>query len=145
MFATPLHHMAAEPLWNSSARLRRARRVGFLIIVLVGLSIIDLLLTLEYVRTIGMAELNPIAAWIMRQGSTAGLVAWKIGTVMMAATIIYSIRHRVRGEFAAWVCTLILTVLTAHWINYGLQVHEITPAAGQFEEIADARWVVVVE
>jgi hypothetical protein len=113
MFATPLHHMAAEPLWNSSARLRRARRVGFLIIVLVGLSIIDLLLTLEYVRTIGMAELNPIAAWIMRQGSTAGLVAWKIGTVMMAATIIYSIRHRVRGEFAAWVCTLILTVLTA--------------------------------
>lgn len=142
MSATPLSHMAAESLWSASAR---SRRVVLLIVVLVGLSIIDLLLTLEYVRTIGMAELNPIAAWILRQGSTAGLVAWKFGTVMMAATIIFSIRHRVRGEFAAWVCALILVCLTAHWINYGLQIHEITPAAGRFEEVADARWVVVVE
>ncbi len=125
---------------------RRSRRVTLLLLVTVMLSVFDLLLTLSYARSFGMVEANPIAAWIMREGSAAALIAWKLGSVGLAACIIYGIRHRKEGERAAWVCATILTILTAHWFNFSSEVHTFTSVAVDPANIPhDSDWIVLVD
>ena len=129
----------------SDAARRRARRVGVLLLLVVGLSIIDLVLTLSYVQSIGMIEANPVAAWIMRNGSPASIIAWKLGSVLMAVTIIYSIRHRRKGELAAWTCAVILILLTMHWLHYQSQLHTLTSLAAAPDSSAVPQWIVLAD
>lgn len=125
---------------------RRSRRVAMLLLVTVLLSMFDLLLTLNYARSFGMVEANPIAAWIMREGCSTALIAWKLGSVGLAACIIYAIRHRKEGEQAAWVCAVILAALTAHWLNFSKEVHTLTTVAVDPANIPlDSDWIVMVE
>ncbi|MCK4872511.1 MAG: hypothetical protein KAS72_07280 [Phycisphaerales bacterium] len=138
-------HAVCSELVIDPAVARRARRVVVLLLITISLSLFDLILTLTYVRSIGMAEVNPIAAWILREGSTSALVAWKLGSVLMAATIIYAIRHKRQAERAAWLAVIILGALTAHWMHYGASLHQLTPVAHALPEMSDYNWIVVVD
>ncbi len=137
---------ALNPTLTGEADLRRSRRVAVLLLITVALSLFDLLLTLSYARSIGLIEANPIAAWIMREGSSAALIAWKVGSVGLAGCIIFAIRHRREGEWAAWVCAAILALLTAHWLNFGSELHTVTALAADPSSIpADSQWIVMVD
>jgi hypothetical protein len=135
-----------KPDLTQASTPRRVRRVALLLLVTVALSLFDLMLTLNYARSIGMIEANPIAAWIMREGCSTALIAWKFGSVGLAACIIYALRHRQEGELAAWVCALILVALTAHWLNFGSEVHTLTAVASDPANIPpDAKWIVLAD
>jgi hypothetical protein len=98
---------AARPA--GAAARNRARRVGFLLMGVVLLSAGDLALTLSHLQSTGMAEANPIAAFIIRStGSAAALVAFKSLTVAFCVTLLYRFRRHRAGEIAAWCGMAIL-------------------------------------
>lgn len=96
----------------------RGRRVLLLMGLVTILSIGDLIVTLTFLRSTGMVELNPLAAFVIRNQSVAGLIFFKIGSVLMSVSILTMIRHTRRGEIAAWVAASILVALTFHWSEY---------------------------
>lgn len=100
----------------------RCRRVLLLVALIAILSVGDLLVTLTMLNSLGMEEVNPFAAFIIRQQSPVGLVLFKIGSVLGCVSIILVVRHRRQGEVAAWIAAGILTVLTVRWSAYTSEV-----------------------
>ncbi len=96
----------------------RGRRVLLLMGLVTILSLGDLIVTLTFLRSTGMVELNPLAAFVIRNQSIAGLIFFKVGSVLMSVSILTMIRHTRRGEIAAWVAASILVALTFHWSEY---------------------------
>jgi len=96
----------------------RARRVLLLIGLVIMLSIGDLHVTIIYLQSIGMHEMNPLAALVIQQGNIPGLIFFKGGSVMASISLILLLRHRWQGEFAAWTAALILCGLTLYWFTY---------------------------
>lgn len=81
---------------------------------LMGLA--DLLLTLTYVRSVGMAEANPIARWLMQFDSVAVVVAFKLGTMALCSALILWKRTARTAEIGAWLCLLVMLCLTVRWL-----------------------------
>jgi len=106
---------------KSQQRLRRdrSRRVILLSVGVVVLSLADLLVTLLHLRSRGMMEANPIAAWIIgHTGSVWVLAAFKAGTVAVCVGLLYRVRRHVEGEVAAWCAIMILAIVSFHWYQY---------------------------
>ncbi len=98
---------------------RRARRVKFLLIGILLLSAGDLALTLGHLKTTGMAEANPIAAFLIRSTDSVGaLVAFKSLTVAVCVTLLYCFRRYRAGEIAAWCGMAILAGMSVMWHAY---------------------------
>jgi len=97
---------------------RRGRRVIILLaaVALIGLG--DLYATLTHVNSIGMIELNPVAAYLIAADSDAGLVLYKLGTIGIAVGLVLRTRHHRSAEVASWAMILIMAALTFHWHNY---------------------------
>lgn len=96
----------------------RCRRVLLLSFLIVALSIADLWITLTFLHTVGMEEMNPVASFIIRNQSPLGLVLFKFGSMMACVSLILLVRHRFQGEMAAWTAAAILTALTIRWSDY---------------------------
>jgi hypothetical protein len=109
----------------SGPRHRTARLAG-LIAGIVLLSFADLYMTLVHLKSIGMAEANPLARSVMAYNSASGLVAWKFCTVGLAVAILIYARKRRSAEFAALFCCGVLLWLTIRWANYNNHVSELT-------------------
>jgi hypothetical protein len=127
-------------------RLRRdrSRRVILLIVGIVVLSLADLLVTLWHLTSRGMAESNPIAAWIITDtGSASLLTAYKLLTVAVCTGLLYRLRSHVQGEVGAWCAVMILAAVSFHWGNYTRQVNDM----GNFElarqEAYDDAWLML--
>ncbi len=104
----------------------RSRRVVLLIVGIVLLSLGDLLITVTFLRSTGLSEANPIAAFLIREtGSVAALVAYKTLTVLVCVGLLFRLRKLVEGEVAAWCDMLILAVTAAQWYQYTNQVDGI--------------------
>ena len=106
-------------------RLRRdrSRRVVLLIVGIVVLSIGDLGLTLLHLKSSGMMEANPVAAWIIAHtGSGVLLTAYKAATVAICAGLLFRLRRHAEGEIGAWFALLILAAVSFQWYQY---THEI--------------------
>ncbi len=89
----------------------------------VVLSLADLLVTLLHLRSRGMMEANPIAAWIIgHTGSVSLLVAYKATTVGVCVGLLYRLRRHVEGEVAAWCAVMILAVVSFHWYQYTVEI-----------------------
>ncbi len=100
-------------------RRDRSRRVALLIVGIVLLSLGDLLITLTYLRSTGMAEANPIAAWLIRvTGSATVLTAYKALTVGVCISLLYRLRRHVEGEVGAWCAVTILALTVLVWYDY---------------------------
>jgi hypothetical protein len=120
----------------------RARRMTILIFGIIALSFADLLVTITHLRTIGMIEANPIAAYLIeRHGSIWVLSAYKLATMSVCVVILIYIRRYVLGEFAAWTSIAILAGMSVVWHLYATELDQ--PDSIQLVEAAqmDARWL----
>lgn len=141
--------LAARPLVASSTRAtidsdrqtRRARRVTVILVGVVLLSIADLVLTVAHLRSVGMSETNPIAAWIIQfTGSWVGLTAYKSLTVLVSVGVLYRLRRHLSGEIAAWCCLALLTGLSFIWSQYAVLAENFADESVVMIERAKGDW-----
>jgi len=123
--------------------LRRERRVLYLLAAVVLMSLADLAITIEWVTQVGLAESNPLARWVIEQGSVGLLSFWKLATVVPAVTVFASLRAKAIAEAGAVVAFLVLCAVTAHWYGYHADTAELTHALPAFEQGVDKRWTVL--
>lgn len=95
---------------------RRSTRVWALSIAIYALSMLDLYLTLLYVRPGYFAELNPVGVWAMGYGTSA-LILVKVAMTLLALAILISARRRLDSEIASWLCLGVMLALTVHWVS----------------------------
>lgn len=127
-------------------RFASGRRVILLIAAMSIMGIVDLMLTLTYMRSTGMYEANPIARTIATMGAGEHLIAFKLITMFVSGFALYLGRHSRRGECAAWACAGLLVVLMFHWANYAreatLMTNELFILAEYGEELdSSTAWV----
>lgn len=113
-------------------------------LAIVLMSIADLKMTLAYVTTVGMTEVNPIARFLMLYGGVCSIILWKSATVACGVFILWRIRRHRVAEVGAWICCAILAALCVHWFRYNEQV---TTLAAEVMHLHDSKssedWVVV--
>ena len=72
----------------------RPRRVSWLLAGVLLLSLIDLLLTIVHLRSVGMVEANPIAAFLIRSTQSVWVLsAYKLVTVGICLSLLYRLRR----------------------------------------------------
>lgn len=128
---------------DTEAQAVRRRRVTLLALAMTLMGLADLQLTLTYMRSVGMIELNPLARAMISLGGAQQLVLFKLFTILLSAGILYLIRWHRTAEVCAWVSCAALLALTLHWARYT----EHPPAApgstvAQLSS-ADHRWVTL--
>jgi uncharacterized membrane protein len=121
----------------------RARRVIVLLAAVVVLSVADLLVTLVHLRTIGMMEANPVAAFLIRvTESPVSLICFKALTVFICVALLYRLRHHAEGEVAAWCAVVILVALAVMWHDYARRIE--SPGAVELVMSRDTEhWLVL--
>ncbi|MBL1215987.1 MAG: hypothetical protein D8M59_00660 [Planctomycetes bacterium] len=123
----------------------RVRRIGLLLILVVILSIGDLASTIINVKSIGMHEVNPLAAFIITRGSMVHLALFKLGSVFASASLILMVRHSWKGELAAWTAAAILSCLTFYWYCYNTHMLNLNDSIVLTETQQLANWVRVTD
>lgn len=141
---------APAPSWmrlaNATHPDTRAVRVSILLIAVTIMGLADLAFTLNYVTTVGMIELNPIARMVMNLESPWAMVAWKLSLMVLSGGILFYYRRRRCAEVASWVCFLVLCGLTFQWSAFaqgttGLGADYVQTMA----RVADPRFVVFLD
>lgn len=103
----------------------------------------DLYMTLTYLTSVGMVELNPIAASLIHYDNPALLGLWKGVTLALGVSILYRLRATQRAEIGAWVCFFALGALTVYWTIYVDAISELTPAVASLATGHDPAWIVM--
>ena len=76
-------------------------------------------MTITHLQSIGMAEANPLAAFLVRStGSVLALAVFKGITVAVCIMLLYRARRHVQGEIASWVALGILVGVSVLWHLY---------------------------
>lgn len=132
-----------QVLWTASGAIlekSRSRRVQYMLLTVVLLSLADLYLTIMFLLQGGFPEANPVARAIMGANSIALLIAWKLATVAVTVSILYAVRKTRSAELGAMVCCGVLGWLTFQWLEY---VQEEPIATGLLAEysVMDPHWV----
>lgn len=122
----------------------RGLRVTALLTAIVGLSVIDLALTLEYLQTIGLAEANPLARAVMNTGSGSLLAAWKFASILPVVLLALAHRRRMIAEIAAWVGFAVLVVVTVRWHLYAEGADELMLAMPLLVAGEEPYWVAAM-
>ena len=110
---------------NNGRMMNRTARIGVAVGVAATLGLVDLWLTVFFMKTTGMNELNPLARLVVGFGPGA-LVAMKIVSLFVNGGLLMACRKRMAGEIGAWASVAVMVVLTAHWHNYMASAHEMT-------------------
>ncbi len=83
---------------------------------LLGLSVIDLLLTQQHVHA-GGAEANPVMAWVLREGGAQGFTIAKIVLTLIAtAVLLLHIRFRLARRMLRVLLVVNLCVMVWHCV-----------------------------
>ncbi len=115
-----------------------------MIVGIVVLSLADLIVTLWHLTSVGMAEANPIAAWIIAgTGSVWLLTAYKLLTVAVCTSLLYRLRSHVEGEIGAWCAVMILAAVSFHWGNYTRQLADLSDFALVQQEAYGEAWLML--
>lgn len=96
----------------------RERRVCLLLLATLLMSMTDLLLTLTYMKSVGMMEANPIARAMIAIGGVGQLVRFKLFTIALSCGILYILRRHKAAERCAWICCVAMVALSLHWVRY---------------------------
>ncbi len=97
----------------------RSRRVIALIGAVVLLSLGDLLITLDYLKSSGLMEANPIAAYLIESTQSAWVLACFKGlTLGICVTVLFCLRRRREAEIGAWCAAAILVLTALQWHQY---------------------------
>lgn len=121
----------------------RSKRVLLLLSAVVLMSLGDLYMTLQYLLHSGLLEANPLARSIMQYGSPAGLIAWKLCTLILASGILIWARRKLSAELGVLFCCGVMTWLTVRWLEYSDQVSRFTHEAATMAAADDSRWVTL--
>jgi hypothetical protein len=106
-------------------QVSRPRRVVILLMAVVCLSLGDLILTLEYLRTVGLMEVNPIARYLLEAtGSAWALAAYKLMTLGVCVGLLYRLRSRLVSEIAAWLGLVVLALTAMSWQAYAASLED---------------------
>jgi len=120
----------------------RPRRVVVLLVGIVVLSLADLIITLTHLTTVGMAEANPVARWVIQwTGSPVSLVLFKVATVGVCVVLLYRVRHHLQGEIAAWLALVILAGMSVMWFSYTAVYENPVDATVAQEMLVHGNWV----
>jgi hypothetical protein len=93
----------------------RGVRVTLLLGAVALVSIVDLMLTLKLVTSVGMIEANPIARMVMQTGDTTYLTIFKMTLTAISLGAIFWCRRHKLGEIAAWICFCVMLALSLQW------------------------------
>jgi hypothetical protein len=116
--------------------------VNVLLSVIVVLSAIDLALTLYWMKTVGMYELNPLVAYLARAtDSPLALSAFKCASVLVSSGLLFRLRNHVQAEVGAWTAALVLVALCVRWANYTHWSAQVDAQTMQQFAIEDRGWV----
>jgi hypothetical protein len=84
---------------------------GYALAVLVALNIIDWVTT-HYGLRVGLAEVNPVADFILSRGGIIGLYVWKLILVALAVLIVHKLSPR-ELEQAVWILNAFMALIIA--------------------------------
>ena len=116
----------------------RSQRVMWLLVGIVALSLADLALTTMYLTSVGMAEGNPIAAWLIINTQSLWVLAlYKGVTVATCVSLLYYMRNSRQGEMASWCSMLIMTALSIWWNQYALYQPYLPVSENQIVMVRD--------
>lgn len=121
----------------------RALRMNMLLSATALMGLGDLDMTLQFVRSVGMIEVNPLARALMEGQSPLPVVLFKLGTILFCVSVLYMARKRRHAEVAAWTCFLVMAALTMHWTRYSDGMAELTPEVSAMAAADDPRWVTM--
>ena len=125
------------------ARAARSIRVMLLAFALVVMSLVDLAITLTYLKSAGLAEENPFARIVMSHGSTELLTWWKIMTILPAVIVLLMYRKKFSAELLGWIACGILLLVSIRWIQYADATEVLAESMPALEQGADHRWVTL--
>ena len=97
---------------------RRSQRVVILLLATIAFGLGDLYSTITHMQHLGFVESNPFAAHLVAAKSVPGLILFKLGSLGIAAGLLYHTRVHISGELGAWVLLFVMLALTVHWANY---------------------------
>lgn len=123
----------------------RSFRVGFMLAVIVVLSLLDLLLTLIYVTEIGLIEDNPVARLVLEIGGPRLLVAAKVVSVGFCTGVLFWARRRGIAELAAVIGVVVLVWLTVRWMSYMHVFSDVAASMEELEHHGQGAWVTLAE
>ncbi len=106
----------------------RARRVSVLVLAFAVLGVADLVLTMSYMGGIGLFEGNPLARALAIGGGAGSLVAFKLLTIALSAVILFGLRTKRSAELGAWLCVVVMSVVSLEWKKYSSAADEIVLA-----------------
>jgi hypothetical protein len=89
---------------------------GRCILIVVGLSLLDLIWTLLAMRANVIHELNPLATHFLT--SPLALVSFKLGVTCAGAWLLYSLRAHHPARLASWWLCLVCTLVTVRWVAF---------------------------
>lgn len=133
----------AAPVLSLPTLAPRTQRIIILLLAILAMSVADLYLTLLMLQTVGLAEENPIARFVIALDSPGLLTLWKLSTVSFAAALIIGQRARPIAEIAAWAGVGILAAVMLHWSAYAAQTDEIMRSLHLLQEGFDERWIAM--
>lgn len=117
----------------------RRRRVTLLVLAMALMGLADLALTLTFMTSVGMYEVNPIARFMVAVGGAGQLVRYKLFTIVLSGGILYLLRHHKTAERCAWLSCAGLLALSLHWSDYTRRVTDHPVPHGHFSD----RWVYI--
>lgn len=106
----------------------RARRVSVLVLAFAVLGVADLVLTLSYMGGIGLFEGNPLARALVLGGGASTLAAFKLLTIALSAVILFGLRTKRSAELGAWLCVVVMSMVSLEWKKYSTAADEIVLA-----------------
>jgi hypothetical protein len=119
---------------------RRAERVRLILLLAILLGLTDLTLTVHFMSTSGMIEMNPIAREL-GESDPVNMAIFKCLTIAVNGGILWAFRRRFSVELGAWITLFVLAGLTVQWRAY---LSAICSAEGELicQALAsDPRWV----
>jgi hypothetical protein len=139
----PDRELSRAASFKASLVSSRHIRVGWLVAATIAMSLGDLYMTLAYLKSVGMDEVNPLARLVISYGCPGALAAWKVLTLGLGMFIIFRLRRTRGGELGAWCCFAMLLALTLHWTDYNHAVAGMTPEVTSLVSSGDPTWITI--
>ena len=108
----------------------RSRGMARLLTGIIVLSLVDLGVTLGYMKTVGMYEANPLVQSLTRCAyPAAAIVLLKLVCTGVSVGILHWLRDTGSARLVAWLLLGVLTWLMVHWVRYGVVISAIGPVS----------------
>lgn len=107
-----------------------------LLLAIGGLSLVDLAVTLTYMKTMGLYEANPIVRLLAASASPVfAIVLFKCATVAVAIALLHRLRRFTSARVMAAAMVAVLVWVSVQWVRYGAVTAEVPCMTASAETI----------